>query len=202
VGFGLTSALIPPFAMFGVKSDGQLYARSVAPGQLLETPIPGPWFAAPHRFRIDWNASTVVYWIDGTQRVTHSITYKGQSGSLRPAITDAAVGGDTLSVDWMRMTPYAAAGSYTSPVYDAGQEVAWQSGAWIGDSPVNTSIRLEVRTGNTATPDETWTAFRAIDAGTTIGGDAARYAQYRVVLSTTAANVAPALKEVVLTFQR
>src|SRR5207249_4998597 len=92
-GFGLTSALIPPFAMFGVKSDGLFYARSVAPGQAFETAIPGTWFNAPHRFRIDWNPTSVVYWIDGTQRVTHTITYSGKTSSMKPAITDQTAGG-------------------------------------------------------------------------------------------------------------
>ncbi|HMC68008.1 MAG TPA: Calx-beta domain-containing protein, partial [Mycobacteriales bacterium] len=64
-GFGLGSALVPPFAMFGTKTDGQFYARSVSPGQLFETPIPGSWFGTPHRFRIDYGTTTVTYWIDG-----------------------------------------------------------------------------------------------------------------------------------------
>ena len=120
VGFGLTSALIPPFAMFGVKSDGLFYARSVAPGQAFETAIPGSWFTASHRFRIDWNATTVAFWIDGTLRVTHTIQFKGSTASMKPAITDQSTGGGAVSVDWMRMTAYAASGTYTSPIYDAG----------------------------------------------------------------------------------
>jgi hypothetical protein len=203
-GFGLTTALLPPFAMFGVKEDGQFYARSVAPGQLRETLLPGNWFNTPHHFRIDWNPSTVVFWIDGTQRVVHTITYKGQSGSMRPAITDLTVGGGALSVDWIRMTAYAAAGTYTSPVFDAGADVIWQNAAWIAGLPTGTDVKLEIRTGTTALPaagDPSWTEFRLVSSGGRVEG-VSRYAQYRVTLSTTVANAAPALREVTLTFQK
>ncbi|HMC70715.1 MAG TPA: Calx-beta domain-containing protein, partial [Mycobacteriales bacterium] len=195
-GFGLTSALLPPFAMFGVKADGQLYARSVAPGQAIETPIPGSWFTAPHRFRIDWNATSVVYWIDGTQRVSHTITYKGATASMKPAITDLTAGGGALTVDWMRMSAYAASGSYTSPVYNAGASVNWQAVSWTADSVAGNSIVVEVRTGNTSTTDASWTAFRAVTSGQAIAATS-QYAQYRVTLSTTVSNATPAVKEVV-----
>jgi hypothetical protein len=198
VGFGLTSALLPPFAMFGVKSDGQLYARSVAPGQLFETPIPGSWFNVPHRFRIDWNAATVVYWIDGTQRLTHTITYKGATANMRPAITDATVGGVALSVDWMRMSAYAASGVYTSPVYNAGASVTWDKLTWLADMPASGgTVLVEVRTSTDAT---NWTAFKALTPSSNGIGSIGQYAQYRLTLSTTVANTAPAVKEVVLTF--
>jgi hypothetical protein len=202
VGFGLTSALVPPFAMFGVKADGLFYARSVAPGQVIETVMPGNWFNTPHRFRIDWKAGSVVFWIDGTQRAVHSITYKGASGSMRPAITDLTAGDGALSVDWIRMTAYAASGTYTSPVFDAGADVMWQNAAWIADLPAGTSVVLEVRTGTTAAPgvdDQSWTAFRPMSSGGRLEG-VSQYAQYRVTLATTVPNAAPALKEVTVTF--
>jgi hypothetical protein len=200
VGFGVTSALIPPFAMFGVKADGKLYARSVAPGQAIETPLTGTWFGAPHRFRIDWNASTVDYWIDGTKVVSHAITFTGKSGSMRPAITDLGIGDGALTVDWIRMTPYATTGTYTSPIYDAGVSVAWQTLSFVADLPsAATAVSIEVRTGETATPDASWSAFRALASGAQIG-TFARYAQYRVTLTTTAAGSTPTVKEVALAF--
>ena len=54
----------------------------------------------------------------------------------------------------------------------------------------------------TPTPDATnWTAFRALSSGAVVGGTS-RYAQYKVTLSTTVSNAAPAVKEVVVTFVR
>jgi len=102
----------------------------------------------------------------------------------------------------MRLTPYAASGSYTSPVYDASASVVWQTASWVTDVFPGTNVVVEVRTGTTPTPDGTnWTAFRALSSGA-VDGWTSRYAQYKVTLSTTVANAAPAVKEVVVTFVR
>jgi VCBS repeat-containing protein len=203
VGLGLTTALIPPFAMFGTKTDGQFYARSVAPGQAFETPIAGNWFGTPHRFRIDYGTTTVTYWIDNVQKAVHTITYPAKSSSLRPAATDLTIDGKTVKVDWMRMSAYAASGVYTSKVYDAGAAVAWTTASWLADMPATGgNVVVEVRTGNTATPDATWTAFSPIASGGTIPAAAARYAQYKVTLTTTVPSTAPAVKEVILSFAK
>jgi hypothetical protein len=205
VGFGLTSPTIPPLAMFGVKADGQLYARALVTGQALETAIPGSWFAAPHRFRIDWTTANVVYWIDGTRLVTHTITYAGTAGAMRPAIMDLSPGGAAVSVDWMRTTPYAASGSYTSLVYNAGAPVVWNLLTWLADMPVTGgTVLVEVRTGTTplTAAGTNWTAFRTIARSGDAIGSTGQYAQYRLTLSTAVANTAPAVKEVVLTFTR
>jgi hypothetical protein len=194
--------------MFGTKTDGLFYARSVAPGQAFETPIAGSWFNTPHRFRIDYNATTVVYWIDGTQVVSHTITYPAKSASLRPAATDGTAGGGALKVDWMRMSPYAASGIYTSPIYNAGAPVVWNELTWLADMPpTGGTILVEVRTG-TASPTPTltaatatnWTPFVTIARSGDAIGTTAQYAQYRITLSTTMTNTAPAVKEVVATF--
>jgi hypothetical protein len=121
---------------------------------------------------------------------------------MKPAITDQTVGGGGVSVDWMRMSAYAASGVYTSPVYDATAAVVWQSASWVADVPTGTSVLVEVRTGTTPTPDATnWTTFQSISSGGSMTGTS-QYAQYRVTLSTTVPNAAPAVKEVVVNFVR
>jgi hypothetical protein len=201
-GFGLTSALVAPFAMFGTKTDGVFYARSVAPGQTIETPIAGSWFNAPHRFQIDFNATTVVYWIDGMQVVSHTITYPANT-VLRPAATDGTAGGGVLTVDWMRMSPYAASGIYTSPVYNAGAPVVWTELTWLADIPASGgTVLVEVRTGSTplTAAGTNWTAFSTIARPGDAIGATAQYVQYRLTLATTVTNAAPAVKEVVANF--
>jgi hypothetical protein len=200
VGFGVTSALLPPFAMIGVKADGQLYARSAAPGKIVETPIPGNWLNTPHHFRIDWTAGGATYWVDGQQKAVHVLTFRATSTYMKPAITDLAVGDGALRVDWVRMSAFAGSGSYTSPVFDAGQDVLWQAASWLADLPTNTSVVVEVRTG---TAEGVWSEFRQVaKPGDLINSTlpSSRYAQYRVTLATTVPNTTPALKEVTLTF--
>src|SRR6185295_19049596 len=65
----------PSYAMFSTFSGGGgLYARTAAnAGVTIDDPIPPPpgapidWGTSFHRFRIDWTAFNVVYWIDGVR---------------------------------------------------------------------------------------------------------------------------------------
>ena len=63
---------------------------------------------------------------------------------------------------WRRldaMSPYPAAGSFTSRVFDAGSTVGWQQLTADELHPVNTSLGFEVRSGNVAVPDASWSSF-------------------------------------------
>ncbi len=117
---------------------------------------------------------------------------------MRPLASDFNSGGPELSVDWLRMSPYPASGTFDSRVFDAGsgQSVNWGALTWNSATPSGTGIAMSVRTGNTPTPDGTWSAFTPI---ATSGGDIpgnTRYVQYRAVLSTTDPNLTPTLSEV------
>src|SRR5205814_1367889 len=147
-------SLLPPYAMFGTKSDGLLYARSIAPGTVVETLLGASYFGALHKFRIDWNATTVVYWIDDVQVASHVISF-GKS-SMRPGVVDLSVEGVPLSVSYFRVTPYATSGTYTSKVFDARSTVSWQALSWNATVPTAIMVTVSYRTGNTATPDSTW----------------------------------------------
>ena len=201
VGLGLTTALIAPFAMFGTKTDGQFYARSVAPGQAFETPIAGSWFGTPHRFRIDYGTTTVTYWIDGVQKVVHTISYPAKSSGMRPAATDLTLDGSTVKVDWMRMTPYAATGSYMSAVFDAAKTATWVSLNWTATTPAGTTVAVKYRTGNTATPDATWTAFTAAPTpGAALTGTS-RYLQFMITETTSIPAQTPVVTDVTIVYR-
>ena len=203
-GFGLTASLLPPYALFGTKVDGSFYTRTNGGGQAIDTPIPGNWFNAPHRFRIDWNATNVVFWIDGTQVATHTVTY---AVKMRPAMTDVTLGGGGLAVDWMRMSNYSASGVYTSPVYNAAASGRWLSASWVADLPAGTTVAVAVRTGNSSSPDAAgsgWSAWTPVaqPGGAIAGTPLAQYAQYKLTLTTSVPNATPSVKEVVLNVQR
>ena len=115
----------------------------------------------PHTYRIEWTASAIRFYVDGTLRHTSAIAITDQ---LRPIASDFGAGGGALAIDWMRMSPYPAAGSFTSRVFDAGSTVGWQQLSADELHPVNTSLGFEVRSGNVAVPDASWSSFVPVTA--------------------------------------
>ena len=192
VGFGVTLDAAP-WAIFSTRDGGALYARTNTGATSTDTPIAGNWLSAPHRYRIDWTTSSVSFFIDGTLVATHAVTI---ADTMRPIVSDAAVAGETVSVDWIRLTPYAASGTFTSRILDAGSSVTWNTASWTAQTPTGTSIALSARFGNSPTPDATWTSFAALASSGAALSQTSRYVQYSAVLSTTSADVTPVLQDV------
>ena len=80
----------------------------------------------------------------------------------------------------------AERGTYISDVRDATTVAAWGTIRWRAQTPAGTRVELSTRSGNTRTPDETWsdwTAAYANQAGSAITSPRARYLQWRATLS-------------------
>jgi hypothetical protein len=92
----------------------------------------------------------------------------------------------------------AGRGTYTSDVRDAQTVATWGSIKWQAQVPSGTKIEISTRSGNTRTPDETWSDWSAAystSEGSGITSPRARYLQWRAVLSG-ARNEAPLLTSV------
>ena len=184
-----------PWAIFSTFNGGALFARTNSGGASIDTPIAGSLLGSPHRFRIDWTATAVVYSVDGSVVATHAIAI---AGPLRPLASDVAVGSGSVSVDWIRMSPYTAAGTFVSRVFDAAQAVDWGGLSWTTEIPAGTSAAFFARHGDTPVPDASWSAFAPIaQPGGAIGGRS-RYAQYRVDLASADPNTTPAVDDVTI----
>ena len=120
--------------------------------------------------------------------------------SLRPIASDYDPDGSKLAVDWVRVTPYAAATIFTSAIVDAGSLVTWTTASRSASIPSGTSIAFSVRYGDTATPDAGWTGFVPVTGGTL--GAQSRYMQYRLALSSTDSSKTPIISDVTLNFIR
>jgi len=142
-----------PWAIFSTKdTSDSLFARTSNGSSSTDTLIPGNWRGAPHRYRIQWTDSSVIFFIDGNQMVSHPIIFDPVTQKMRPLVSDFYVGGPSLSVDWLRMSGYVPSGTFTSRVFDGGQSVTWRSASWTADTPAGTSITLSIRSGDTANP--------------------------------------------------
>ncbi|QQR72406.1 MAG: hypothetical protein IPJ17_12885 [Holophagales bacterium] len=74
----------------------------------------------------------------------------------------------------------------TSPSLDAGQVARWGTLTWLGQSPVGTRVRFSLRSGGTADPDESWSAWSDPREGREIAVSAirpGRYLQWRAELT-------------------
>lgn len=95
------------------------------------------------------------------------------------------------------------AGTYVSDVRDAAAGATWGLLQWEGTVPTSTTASFETRSGNTSTPDDTWsewTAVRADASVSRIDSPPARYLQWRVALKAGSSGPSPVLDAVTVTF--
>ena len=178
------------------RAGGSLAVRtSIGDGSEMSTNLGPAYFNAPHRFRIDWQPASVTYSVDGVQVASHAIAISTQ---MRPvAASDFNAFSGTIAVDWIRLSPYAPAGSFLSRVFDAGAVVDWHEIKWTADTPAGTSLAISVRSGMTPSPDGTWTEFVPVAAPGALGMRS-RYVQYRAALETAAPGRTPELRDIVI----
>jgi len=109
------------------------------------------------------------------------------SGTTNPAAETSAL-----------PTIYYTSGAYISGAMDLGNVGGYTTLNYSASTTAQTVVTIDVRAGNTATPDGTWTAWTT---GVSSGGDisalgANRYFQYRANLATSDNTQTPALHDV------
>jgi hypothetical protein len=80
----------------------------------------------------------------------------------------------------------ATRGTYESEPHDAQMIATWGALSWRGTASGSDRIELFTRSGNTATPDETWSAWSSASTnaeGSPITSPKTRYLQWRAVLT-------------------
>ncbi|MEI7750281.1 MAG: fibronectin type III domain-containing protein [Candidatus Moraniibacteriota bacterium] len=96
---------------------------------------------------------------------------------------------------------YANTGTYVSSVKDMHAPVHFGTISWNDVVPANTSVAVELRSGNVADPNGGgWTDWTAINKNDTIGGalDNKRYIQYRVTLNSDNLDAVPSVGDVTI----
>ena len=96
-------------------------------------------------------------------------------------------------------TERASRGTYESESRDAQMVSTWGAISWHGTMPTGSRIEMYTRSGNTETPDDTWSTWSAAytnSNGSGITSPKARYLQWRAVLIGPAAGNGPVLTSV------
>ncbi len=144
----------------------------------------------------------------GCPRATSTITLMAQR-SAPPTMAVSApmwvgagrnfTAGQSMTLDYMRAGPYP--GSYLSRVFAAPAPVASATFSWAADTPTGTTLGLLVRTGNTPTPDGSWTAFTAVPTSGQAIATGWQYIQYRADFATTVPGTVPVLNQVLIDYE-
>ncbi|MCP5005966.1 MAG: hypothetical protein GY941_18815 [Planctomycetes bacterium] len=90
---------------------------------------------------------------------------------------------------------YSGRGNYESRVYDTSYVSMWGCISWNSHVPPQTGIRLFTRSGNSRRPDITWSEWSPgyEQSGEKITSPAARFIQYRVLLTTSNSKATPTI---------
>jgi hypothetical protein len=158
--------------------------------QLVQLPVS---LGVYHTYRIDWGASAIDFYVDGTLATTIVATLNG----AMPAWVSVGPTGHALTVDWARVLQYSAtSGTYTSTALDAGASTPWGSVTLASVLPTGTSLGVQTRT---SVDGVTWSAYQAVGTGGAIASPAGRYLQYQLAYTGTA-SASPSVSQVTVTF--
>ena len=198
-GFGDITGPGARWTMFTtLATSTDLFASTnVGLGVSVETLIPGSFLGAPHTYRIEWNLASVDFFVDGAPVATHSAS---PAASMPPFASDEQLDEQSIALDWLRIGPYPGTGSFESRVLDAGRRVDWEALSWTIGHPAGTAVFLSARTGDTPTPDGTWTSFAPVALSGDPVGASSRYIQYRVDLMSSDPARSPILDDVSISY--
>jgi hypothetical protein len=154
-----------------------------------------------HVYRVTPISTGYQFYIDGVLKGTVSKTLP--TGTLLKATLSAFYGSPkpALLADYVRVLSYPSSGTFTSGVFDATRIATWGNVSWTASVPAGTSMVIQVSSGNTATPDASWSAWNTVTSGGTIKAPAARYLRYRVTFTTTNSTLTPVLNDITFTWQ-
>ena len=96
----------------------------------------------------------------------------------------------------------ASEGWFESAAFDTKVFSSWGKMSWRDETPSGSSVSLQVRTGNTAEPDSSWSDWSAPSgngAGSQVDSPSARYVQWKATLKS-AGKDSPRLGEVDVTY--
>ena len=180
-----------PWIIFGTRGSGtQLYASTFVGGSLIETPLSGVYLNTEHHYRIVWTTASTQFFVDDVPVATHSAALSTPMHAF--AASDYNVNGIYETVDWMRMSAYAASGAFESRVFDAGSPVNWTVLPSSTTTPGLSAITFQTRTSADKVAWSSWTAV----SNRTIASPPNQYLQYRATLATPDDTVTPILEQV------
>jgi methionine-rich copper-binding protein CopC len=181
------------WAIFSTNNTtNTLYARTNVNGTTKNVSL-GALPTGFHDYLIQPISGGFGFYVDGVLKTT--ITTAIPTGvALKASFSDFSGGASTpLQADWVRYGAYASSGTFVSSLFDAGRVANWGTATWTAAVPVGTGLTVLTRSGNTATPDSSWSDWTGVSSGGQIASPPARYLQYELVLTSTGTALTPML---------
>jgi hypothetical protein len=202
----------------GLGGGTQLYARYSPDNISAPTEVALPNGIADgqfHLYKIVWNTDgTFNFYVDGVlQVITFTPTIAAGTSAwvdmseYGPGAGAGAADGNILVTDWIKATDASTAstGSYTSKVFSVQESVStWGHINWSAQLPAGTDLAISVRTGNTPTPDGSWSSFTAVANGANmstafpISIPDGKYIQYAAAFITSNTSVMPTMLDITI----
>ena len=106
--------------MFSTNAGGTtVYARTAVSGSgSAANPMPDVTATDVHTYRIEWDATQVRYYVDGTLRHTETATI---ATPMRVLVSDFETAAGGVTLEWIDRSLYAASGTFESRVFDSGK---------------------------------------------------------------------------------
>ncbi len=135
---------------------------------------------------------------DGTERVLRRLQGR-QVTALLSSRGQLHAGVSNLGRVYRLSEQFDVRGEFLSQVKDTGTVSTFGAIRWRAEAPAGTTLRLLTRSGNTAEPDNTWSAWSepySDPRASTVASPAARFVQWKAELSTTEPGASPLLSSV------
>jgi hypothetical protein len=125
--------------------------------------------------------------------------YPPATGSMATTLIDDV----TLTAYGSTQSQYVSSGTLVSNVFDASTASLWKNIYWTATLPAGTSLTVQTRSGNTSTPDASWSSWSTAYAssGAAVSSPSSRYLQYQVTLQTTNPTNTPVLTSISISYQ-
>lgn len=120
---------------------------------------------------------------------THSYTVTANASAINRSGTNGTITTASLT-------------AYVSGVFNTGGQFDYYDISWSSFVPAGGNIITEVRAGNTAVPDGSWTAWAPFTNGQNLGGsmDYLQYIQWRSSFTTVDASTSPILYDLTINY--
>jgi hypothetical protein len=128
---------------------------------------------------LDWDGNKFFYKID----------FSG-NGSNTPLLAGIS----------LEFSSHKSNGVLTSSIFDKDKESEWGIINWITTEPQGTAISIETRTGNTTTPDFTWSPWTVQTNNQKITLPPDQFIQYRATFTTNNLTLTPILQSISINY--